>query len=259
MIDTHCLETAAPQIADAPVVELRRYTLKPGARDTLVEIFEDHLVETQEATGMRLGGLFRDQDDPDRFVWMRAFASMEARCAALTAFYDGPVWKMHRAAANATMVDSDDVLLLRPTDPAHPALPPKSSRSARTDAPGVERVLMTAYLHDPDEDLDTWLARDVHPVIEAALGTRAATWRTEPGTNTYPALPVRPEHAFVWTATFVDDAARLAAIARLEKSPEWQAVLPVLNSRVRSREIIRLEPTARSQHPRAAPRLVPPA
>jgi hypothetical protein len=242
--------TEPPQVAGAPVVELRRYTLEPGARDRLIEIFEDHLVEAQEATGMRLGGLFRDQGNLERFVWMRAFASMQARREALTAFYGGPVWEMHRAAANVTMVDSDDVFLLRPTIPAHPALPPEAPRSARTAAPGEERVLITTYLHDADESLETWLAHDVHPVIEAALGTRVATWRTEPGPNTYPALPVRPGHAFVWAATFVDEAARLAAIARLETSPEWAAVLPVLASRVRSREVMQLEPTARSQHPR---------
>jgi quinol monooxygenase YgiN len=251
MADTHLRDIEGLQIADAPVVELRRYTLKPGARDTLIEIFEDHLVETQEATGMRLGGLFRDRDDPDRFVWMRAFASLEARRAALTAFYGGPVWKTHGPAANATMVDSDDVLLLRPTDPAHPALPPRTPRRPRTAAPDCERVLVTAYVHDPDKDLESWLARDVHPVIEAALGTRVGTWRTEPGPNTYPALPVRPDHAFVWTATFVDDTARLAGIARLETSPAWAAMRPVLASRVRSREVMQLQPTARSQHPRA--------
>jgi hypothetical protein len=73
-------------ITDSPVVELRQYTLKPGARDTLVEIFEAHFIESQEALGMSIGGLFRDLDDPDRFVWMRGFASMEERRDALQAF-----------------------------------------------------------------------------------------------------------------------------------------------------------------------------
>ena len=39
---------------------------------------------------------------------------MATRAQALEAFYDGPVWKEHRDAANATMIDSDNVLLLRP-------------------------------------------------------------------------------------------------------------------------------------------------
>ena len=111
-------------VTEMPVVELRQYVLKPGAADALVEVFEAEFVESQEALGMAIGGLFHDRDDADRFVWMRGFSSMEARSDALGAFYGGPVWKQHGPAANATMIDSDDVLLLRPTEPPHPALAP---------------------------------------------------------------------------------------------------------------------------------------
>lgn len=96
------------------VLELRQYTLRPGARDTLVRLFDDHFIEGQEQCGMRVIGQFRDLDDPDRFVWLRGFADMEARTRALEAFYGGPVWKEHGPAANATMVDHTNVLLLKP-------------------------------------------------------------------------------------------------------------------------------------------------
>ncbi|MET0225806.1 MAG: NIPSNAP family protein [Dokdonella sp.] len=99
------------------VVELRQYTLHAGRRDELIALFEREFVASQEACGMRLLGLFRDLDDPQRFVWLRGFSDMPARAAALAAFYGGPVWQAHRSAANATMVDSDDVLLLRPARP----------------------------------------------------------------------------------------------------------------------------------------------
>ena len=39
---------------------------------------------------------------------------MASRAQALQDFYGGPVWKAHRETANTTMVDSDNVLLLRP-------------------------------------------------------------------------------------------------------------------------------------------------
>jgi hypothetical protein len=78
------------------VVELRRYTLKPGARETLVELFDREFVESQEALGMRILGTFRDLDDPDQFVWLRGFDDMASRAPALTAYYTGPVWKMHK-------------------------------------------------------------------------------------------------------------------------------------------------------------------
>ena len=63
---------------------------------------------------MHVLGQFRDLDDPDSFVWLRGFNDMPTRKRALEAFYDGPVWKQHAAAANATMIDVDNVLLLRP-------------------------------------------------------------------------------------------------------------------------------------------------
>jgi hypothetical protein len=97
-----------------PVVELRQYTLKPRQRDVLIELFEREFIESQEATGMRIIGTFRDLDNPDHFLWLRGFSDMPARAQALEEFYGGPVRKKNREAANATMIDSDNVLLLRP-------------------------------------------------------------------------------------------------------------------------------------------------
>src|SRR5215203_6505977 len=106
-------ETSKPQMC-CPIVELRQYTLHPGKRDVLIELFDREFVETQEAVGMSIIGQFRDLDDPDRFVWLRGFDDMPRRAQALGCFYGGPVWKAHKDQANATMIDSDDVLLLRP-------------------------------------------------------------------------------------------------------------------------------------------------
>jgi hypothetical protein len=96
------------------VFELRQYTLQPGQRDVLIELFDREFVETQEAVGMRVVGQFHDLDRADRFVWVRGFQDMTSRAKALADFYGGPAWKAHSAKANATMIDSDDVLLLRP-------------------------------------------------------------------------------------------------------------------------------------------------
>jgi hypothetical protein len=56
------------------VVELRQYTLKPGQRDVLIDLFDRHFIESQEADGMTIVGQFRDRRRPDRFVWIRGFA-----------------------------------------------------------------------------------------------------------------------------------------------------------------------------------------
>lgn len=77
------------------VLELRQYTLLPGRRDELIELFDREFVEPQEALGMQIVGTFRDLDDADRFIWLRAFDDMAGRGEALSAFYTGPAWKTH--------------------------------------------------------------------------------------------------------------------------------------------------------------------
>src|SRR5258705_12257148 len=100
-----------------PVVELRQYTLHPGKRDVLIDLFDREFIELQETLGIKVIGQFRDLDHQDRFVWLRGFSDMTSRAKALSDFYGGPVWKTHRQAANATMIYSDNVLLLPPAGP----------------------------------------------------------------------------------------------------------------------------------------------
>ena len=78
-----------PALSGCGVVELRRYDLRPGARETLIELFEREFVETQEAVGIHVLGTFRDADDPNCFVWLRGFLDMPSRLDALRAFYEG--------------------------------------------------------------------------------------------------------------------------------------------------------------------------
>jgi hypothetical protein len=122
---------ATTSLLASRVVELRQYTLKPGQRETLIDIFDGRFIEGQEDAGMTIIGQFRDLDRPDYFVWFRGFRDMASRAEALQAFYDGPVWHAHGRAAGATMIDSDHVLLLHPAQPtsgfpeapARPAIP----------------------------------------------------------------------------------------------------------------------------------------
>ncbi len=96
------------------IVELRQYTLHPQRFDIFTALFEREFIEPQEAAGITVIGQFRDLDDPNRFVWLRGFADMQARAQALEAFYGGTLWKSLRDEANANFIDTDNVLLLRP-------------------------------------------------------------------------------------------------------------------------------------------------
>jgi hypothetical protein len=233
------------------VLELRQYTLRPGRRDALIELFERELVEPQEAEGMELVGQFRDLDAPDRFVWLRGFADHPTRDAALAAFYGGPAWRTHRSAANATMLDSDDVLLLRPARPAGGfALPPRRARDEPTHEPGV--VIATVH-HLRERDPAAFIAafeRDWLPLLwDSNVGVQA-TLVTDPGRNGFPALPVREgESVFVWFRCHPDLARAAQAQARLDQALEWAPRLAesLLPFEARAPQVLRLAPTPRSR------------
>lgn len=228
------------------VWELRQYTLRPGQRERLVELFEREFVEPQEALGIGLPGQFRDLDDPDRFVWLRSFPDMPSRAAALAAFYDGPVWRAHREAANATMLDSDDVLLLRPTRAFGLDGMARPAPGERTPAGLVTATICPA----PSADLAA-LARgfdaQVRPALERLGVTVLAQCITEPARNTFPRLPVREgESVFVWFAAFADvhaqawyqaaaaaDPVVLAWTQRLDAMPETLRLTPTPRSLLR--------------------------
>src|SRR5262249_958185 len=129
-----------------PVVELRQYTLRPGQREGLIDLFDREFVESQEAAGMAIVGQCRDLDEPDRFVGIRGFAGIASRARALGSFYGGPVWKAYSAQANATMIDTDNVLLLRPVT-ARSGFPiPEAGRLPAGRAVAEEsRILVTIY------------------------------------------------------------------------------------------------------------------
>ncbi len=162
------------------IVELRRYTLHAGRRDELIDLFDREFVETQEELGMAVLGQFRDLDRPDQFVWLRGFADMPSRRTALTAFYTGPVWAKHGPAANDTMLDFDNVLLLREIV----AVPVLDRSTANPDS----------VLH-----ATIWYGNAPFPDPTHSPADTLAVFKTEYSANNFPRLPVREqEHALVW-------------------------------------------------------------
>jgi quinol monooxygenase YgiN len=235
-----------------PVVELRQYTLHPDQRDALINLFDREFVETQEAAGMAVLGQFRDLDNPDRFVWLRGFDDMPRRAEALGRFYGGPVWRAHRDQANATMIDSENVLLLRPVT-ARSAFPaPTTARSPiGHTTPPPSLVLATLYRRDHpfNEAFTDFFDRQVRPVLVETGATPLACLQTEHAENTFPALPVRTgENVFVWFAQFPSPAHLDNHLHRLERSDHWQdQVLPTLSAALAGPpQQLRLAPTARS-------------
>ena len=229
------------------VLELRQYTLRRGQRDTLIDLFERRFVESQEACGIRLVGTFRDLDDPDRFVWLRGFPDMSSRADSLAAFYGGPVWQRHRDEANATMVDSDDVHLLRPVGAGFAGLPPRPSFDALLREPaGVLSATLCTLREPADAALAAAFDAHVRPAWDDADATLLACFATEPSANNFPRLPVhegRP--VLVWFTRFAGIEAQARHAARIDRAgvlraPAWRDRL------LADPHTTRLAPTSRS-------------
>jgi hypothetical protein len=239
-------------IHDDAMVELRQYTLQPGQRDTLIELFEREFIEPQEAVGMHIIGHFRDLDAPDRFVWLRGFASMEARREALQGFYFGPVWQRHRDAANATMIDSDNVLLLKPAhaDAGLPDATAPRPASGTSAAAGALCLGICALNAPAEQGFAARYDRELAPLLHRHGAQVLARYVTEAGANTFPRLPVREgERVLVWLARFDDIAALDAHLCALRSDAAWREALAaaMLEELTQPPELLRLVPTARSE------------
>ena len=242
------MSSTSPSDADCNIVELRQYTLHPKQRDVLIELFDREFIETQEALGMRVMGQFRDLDDADRFVWLRGFRDMAARLAGLSAFYGGPVWRAHRDAAKATMIDSDNVRLLRRAWPGA-GIATTGRERAGPGAGGAPAGRVDARIFPLREPASAELLAFCRQTMSAALirdGAQVLGWYvTEPALNDFPRLPVREGESVLVGLALFDSAAAHDAFAR---SGVWtRAVQPGLQRWLaRPTESLRLAPTARS-------------
>lgn len=242
---------AAPN-APHTVLELRQYTLHPGKRDVLIDIFDRNFVEGQEQQGMRVIGQFRDLDRADRFVWLRSFADMTSRATALNGFYYGPVWQSHREAANATMVDSDNVLLLKPVRlETGFAVVDKPRRPL--DASGHGDGLLVGsivYLRPTTPGkFEDFFEHELRPQLQRAGASIVAQLATDHSANNFPRLPVREtDNVFVWFMAFKDAAAFETQRRALADSPQWRELVGKLSLwSYQPIETLRLQPTARSR------------
>jgi hypothetical protein len=232
-------------------VELRQYTLRPNMRETLIDLFETLFVAPQEEHGIGVIGQFRNLDDDDKFVWLRDFSDMESRREALTAFYTGPPWMRHRDAANGTMLDSDDVLLLRPVRPAQTGTD-EPGRDVEPPSGGGSGHL-TASIFEFDQpvtaQVEAYVGERLDPLLTRLGATPVALLCTKDAPNTFPALPVRPDHVVVRLARFTSRHQVDQHQDRLADSREWRKALDdlVQLGLKENPGVLRLQATAKSR------------
>jgi hypothetical protein len=182
-------------------------------------------------------------------VWLRGFADMPARAEALGAFYGGPVWHAHREVANATMIDSDNVLLLRPAarDRGFPVPARPASDAHRS---GLIVATLCYFAAPVESDLLSAFEDTLAPVLERAGARLLATLVTESAPNTFPRLPVREgEHVLVWFSAFDSVEAHARHRDALASNATWTAAWHAFAQSMRHDETLRLAPTPRSRLP----------
>jgi hypothetical protein len=102
---------AHPFRRTAMIVEVRSYRIKPGRREEFLEFFESRSIPALRAHGMKVLGPLLDIENPNKFVWLRMFPSLEAREQMRDAFYGGELWKNELEAIAMPMLESYDVIL----------------------------------------------------------------------------------------------------------------------------------------------------
>jgi hypothetical protein len=234
-------------LGDFPVVELRRYTVRQGEREHFAQYFESFFPEAFEQLGAIVAASFFERHDPTGFTWIRGFHSIDARAVVNSAFYYGPVWNEHKQTINELLIDSDNVLLLRPLAPERGVtiLPPVDPVTEGDGAGGIVVAQIFALLAGSIDSF-AGIAETVFVRYRAAGAREAGVLVTLDVPNNFPQLPVRTDGPYLVWLGILEDTATLET----RFAPLTRRVLPALVATGLLRgapELIVLDPTRRSR------------
>ncbi len=229
-----------------PVVELRRYTIKPGQRESFARCFEDYFPEAFQQLDAIVLGQFLERKNDSWFTWLRAFPSLDARAEINGEFYDGSLWKEHAPKLRARMIDSDNVLLLRPLTPGRgfQVLPAVDLGAEGGESAGI--VMLQIFAVEPGGvENAARRAEEAFAAYRAAGAREAAVLATLDVPNNFPRHPIRTDGPHLVWAGVVRDEAMLSRVAPLaEQAARSLSALGVLRG---VPELVVLDPTRRSR------------
>jgi hypothetical protein len=211
--------TQVTHLNDFQVIELRRYTIKPGQGGHFAQYFENYFPEAFQQLGAIALGQFLERDNSDHFVWLRAFHDMDERAKANSAFYYGPVWNEHRSTLNALIDDSDNVLLLRPLDAQRPVtvLPAVDPVTEPGGAIGIAAAIIVP-VHAGSAEQFAREAQATFAQFGAAGVREAGLLYSLDAQNNFPQLPIRTDGPFVvWLGVMQDESALKERFLPLEE------------------------------------------
>jgi len=97
------------------IVEVRSYRVTPGKRDEFLRTFETRSIPALQAHGMKIVGPMVDVENPNKFVFLRGFPSMEELHRMKNDYYGGKIWKEELEHILMPMLESYDVILCETT------------------------------------------------------------------------------------------------------------------------------------------------
>jgi hypothetical protein len=93
------------------IVEVRSYRIKPGHRDEFIQLFQTRAIPALRSHGMKILGPMIDVENPNKFVWLRSFPSLEERDRMKNEFYESTLWKNDLERLAMPLLESYDVIL----------------------------------------------------------------------------------------------------------------------------------------------------
>lgn len=232
---------------DFQVIEFRRYTVKEGEREHFAEYFESYFPEAFQQMGAIAFGQFFERKNPVMFTWMRGFKNTDARAVINAGFYYGPLWREHALTMNRLMVDSTNVLLLRPLNPERgvavlPSVDPVAERK------GAQGVVVAQIFAVKANSVDAFAqqAEATFAGYRAAGAREAGVLVTLDTPNNFPQLPVRTDGPYlVWLGVVKDNQALETQFTPLaERSSQSLSATGLLRG---APELVILDPTRRSR------------
>lgn len=234
-------------LTDFQVIEFRRYTIKEGEREHFAQYFESYFPEAFQQMGAIVFGQFFEHKNPVGFTWMRGFKNTDARAIINSGFYYGPLWREHASTMNSLMVDSDNVLLLRPLSSAQgvvvlPAVDPIK------ETKGAQGIVIAQIFPVKPSSVDAFAQRaeETFASYRAAGAREAGVLVTLDVPNNFPQLPVRTDGPYlVWLGIVKDNTTLETQFASLaERSTQTLSATGLLRS---APELVILDPTHRSR------------
>jgi hypothetical protein len=238
------------------VIELRNYLIRDGMTHDFMRYFEEYFLVSQREAGMHVLGQFAVVGAPRRFAWIRGFEDMDARRQGLERFYGGPFWQARRDDANAMIVDSDDVHLLRPIGSPAPLTGGLALEDLAAEPAGVvpphTGLVAADFHHAKPGALDRLVAlfeQRLRPALVTEGHHVLGHFVAERRPNDYPRLPAIQDPTLLLVLSAYRDAEHCAALrAGWPGGDPWAVVLEDGSPAPVAAPVttMRLRPTARS-------------